>query len=65
MVKVEEVLLLRIMVEIGKMHILQREADRSLDMLVEETKSNGSVNPLGFVRCAAFNVILATAFGME
>lgn len=34
-------------------------------MLMEQTELHGSVNPLSFVRCSAFNVILATAFGMK
>lgn len=45
--------------------ILQREAERSVNQLIEQSKLHGSVNPLNFVRCSSLNVILATGFGME
>lgn len=32
---------------------------------MEQTKLQGSVNPLGYVRCSSLNIILATAYGMK
>ena len=48
----------------GFRDILLGEAEKSVDMLVEQTKMNGHVAPMDYVRLAAVNVILATAFGM-
>lgn len=44
--------------------ILQKEAENSINQLMEQTKLHGEVYPLSFIRLSSINIILATAFGL-